>query len=136
MKVLAAGDLHFQKDRFNSLRTMSLDCDVLCLTGDYLDDRKGDRYEQIEWVSNWVSSITKPVLMSSGNHDLDELAESEWIDKLASNIVKVDNAIWTFRGIRFGICSIYWRSIQSIFKMRYTSKSFATKQHKNFHAGW
>lgn len=93
MKVLAAGDLHFQKDRFNALKTMSLHCDILCLTGDYLDDKKGDRDMQIDWVSKWMASISVPILICSGNHDLDDFAQCEWIDKLASENIKIDNSI-------------------------------------------
>ena len=60
-----------------SLVEILVDCDVLCLTGDYLDDRIGDRDQQIKWVRKWVSDITVPVVMCSGNHDLDELADLE-----------------------------------------------------------
>ena len=102
MKILVAGDLHFQKEKFESLNRLSIDCDVLCLTGDYLDDRLADREDQIEWVSKWVLSNPKPIVMCSGNHDLDDLAECDWVYNLASKTVKIDNSIWTHRGVNFG----------------------------------
>lgn len=103
MKILVAGDLHFQKEKFESLRKVLLDCDILCLTGDYLDDKLGDREGQIQWISKWVASISKPIVMCSGNHDLDQLAECDWIASLATKTVITDNSVWTFRNITFGV---------------------------------
>lgn len=103
MKILAAGDLHFNKEKYETLADMSFDCDVLCLTGDYLDDSRGNRDKQIDWVSSWIADIKIPVVMCSGNHDLDELAECEWIDKLSSSSIITDNSVWTYNGITFGV---------------------------------
>lgn len=103
MKLLVAGDLHFDKEKFNNLAGMLLDCDVLCLTGDYLDDRLGDRSRQVEWVSKWLTDISIPIVMCSGNHDLDELAECDWISKLSNRAVITDNSIWTHKGVTFGV---------------------------------
>ncbi len=102
MKILVAGDLHFDKKKFHNLLTMLPDCDVLCLTGDYLDDRLGHREEQVEWVCRWISRINIPIVMCSGNHDLDDLAESQWIDNLACSSVITDNHLWRHAGITFG----------------------------------
>lgn len=103
MKILVAGDLHFQKEKFESLRKVLLNCDILCLIGDYLDDKRGDREGQIQWVSKWVASISKPIVMCSGNHDLDDLAECDWIDSLANKTVITDNSVWTYKGVTFGV---------------------------------
>jgi Icc-related predicted phosphoesterase len=103
MKILVAGDLHFDKERFEHLVELTADSDVLCLTGDCLNENVGDRNSQIEWVSKWIARVTIPVLMCSGNHDLDEVAECEWIDKLSSSSVITDNAVWRHKGVTFGI---------------------------------
>ncbi len=102
MKILAAGDLHLDKKKFHNLLEMLPGCDVLCLTGDYLDDRLGHRTEQIEWVCRWISRINRPIVMCSGNHDIDDFAESEWIDNLACSSVITDNHFWRHAGVTFG----------------------------------
>lgn len=103
MEILVTGDLHFDKDKFKELSKALVDCDILCLTGDYLDDHNEEREQQIEWVSRWLLDVTVPVLMCSGNHDLDELAECEWIEKLSKPFVFTDNSIWTHKKITFGV---------------------------------
>lgn len=103
MKIILAGDLHFDKDRYERLNEMSIGCDILCLTGDYLDDSLNNRGEQIKWVSDWILNVSSPVLMCSGNHDLDHLAECAWIEKLASSTVITDNSVWFYEGIKFGV---------------------------------
>lgn len=103
MKILLAADLHFDKKKFENLNELVIDCDVLCLIGDYLDESLGDRNSQIDWVSKWIRGITIPVLLCSGNHDLDELAECEWIGKLSRPSVITDNSIWRYKSITFGV---------------------------------
>jgi Icc-related predicted phosphoesterase len=103
LRILIAGDLHFDKKHYGLIFEQIRHCDCLCLTGDYLDDRIGNFAEQVNWVSGWVKSISKPIFMCSGNHDLDELAECEWLYKLTSRNVKIDDQIYTFQGVKFGV---------------------------------
>ncbi len=116
MRILVAGDMHFQLDRFESLKDDLTNCDVLCLTGDYLDDKNSDREEQIAWVSSWLKSISKPIVMCSGNHDLDELAECSWIDELSSENIIIDDSVWTYQDVTFGVIP-YIGAQHSTFKL-------------------
>lgn len=101
--------------------------DVICLTGDFLDQSIHAELalqEQISWLKKWSKTINRPLFLCSGNHDfidedlntlsLEELfLESElalkklynpleWLQELASDRCFVDNQIKKIDGVTFG----------------------------------
>lgn len=102
MKIMLAGDLHFNKIQFQWLEEQKNSYDCLCLTGDFLDSGSADFSEQSVWVSNWMKALDKQLFVCSGNHDLDEVAESDWLIKLRSSKICRDNQKKNFNGIVFG----------------------------------
>ena len=102
MKILITGDLHFIKPQFKWIEEQKNQYDCLCLTGDFLDERSSGFYEQAEWVSKWIKTLDKQIFICSGNHDLDNFGECEWLEGLRSTKVCTDNQIKLFKGIKFG----------------------------------
>ncbi|GAM10473.1 calcineurin-like phosphoesterase superfamily domain protein [Geobacter sp. OR-1] len=102
MKILVAGDLHFNKTQFQWLADQKSSYDCLCLTGDFLDSTSDDFIRQAEWVANWMQELGVQIFICSGNHDLDPLAECGWLSNLRSKKICRDNQKKLFNGIRFG----------------------------------
>jgi len=102
MNLLIAGDLHFNKTQFQWLSDQKGTYDCLCLTGDFLNGESDDLIHQSEWVSKWLKEIDKTLVICSGNHDLDEFAECNWLTQINSKKICRDNQIKTFNEIRFG----------------------------------
>lgn len=134
MKILHISDLHFVKKHFDWVTQVQDDFDVICLTGDLLCDSNTQKVKlesQVEWITEWVTSIYKPIFICSGNHDavgesenltdlealfdIDEeealwgdtedpvmISSSEWINELGSKNVFTDRKITTINGITFG----------------------------------
>ena len=101
MKVLHTTDLHFNKKWFEWIANQQENYDVFCITGDFLEDRKEESLaEQIVWVSSWMRSFKKPLLVCSGNHDIEDLDNETWLSKVSN--VYSDNAIATIGGVKFG----------------------------------
>lgn len=101
MKIIHTTDLHFKKDWFNWIVEQQDSYDVFCITGDFLEDSKEETLlEQIEWVSNWMKSFKKPLFVCNGNHDIEELDNEEWLDKIPN--IYSDNSIKTINGVKFG----------------------------------
>lgn len=59
MKILLAGDLHFNKPQFQWLAEQKENYDCLCLTGVFLDEHLGEFRRQTERVSNWMKELYK-----------------------------------------------------------------------------
>jgi len=102
MNILIAGDLHFNKTQFQWLADQKESYDCLCLTGDFLNGDADDFARQSDWVSNWLKEFDKQLFVCSGNHDLDEFAECDWLTNLKSKKICRDNQMNVFNGIRFG----------------------------------
>ncbi len=101
MKILHTTDLHFNKNWFKWIAKQQTVYDVFCITGDFLDDSKEETLlEQINWITNWMKEFKKPLFVCSGNHDIEELDNEDWLNKI-SNIYS-DNSIKTIDGIKFG----------------------------------
>lgn len=101
MKILHTTDLHFNKHWFEWLSNQEEHYDVLCITGDFLDDSKKETLlEQIEWISSWMKHFKKPLFVCSGNHDIEELENENWLNKIPN--VFGDNNIKTINGFKFG----------------------------------
>ena len=114
MNILVAGDLHFNKPQFRWLEEQKENYDCLCLTGDFYNDHSGGFEQQIEWVSNWMKELDKQIFICSGNHDLDEFAECDWLKNIKSSKICGDNQTKLFNGIKFG-CIPYLGATLSFF---------------------
>ena len=103
MQIWLTGDLHFNKEQFEYLYNKQSSYDLLCLSGDLLSGASDDYQEQTRWVADFLRGFSKPLLIASGNHDLDELGECDWLHELKSPNIYVDEQKPVFNGIRFGI---------------------------------
>ncbi len=103
MQIWLTGDLHFNKAQFEYLYNNQSRYDLLCLSGDLLSGATDDYQEQTRWVTDFLRGFSKPLLIASGNHDLDELGECDWLHELKSPNIYVDEQKPVFNGIRFGI---------------------------------
>ncbi len=131
MKILHVTDLHFNRRFFDWVVDVRSFFDVICLTGDLLEDSlitAVDKENQIDWVRQWLKEFDAPVLVCSGNHDeqldlsldLDQLCSIDqdgatdegevfdaqdsapWLKNIDSPMVAVDNEIRVFSGVTFG----------------------------------
>lgn len=102
MNILLTGDLHFNKSQYQWLEDQKESYDCFCLTGDFLDGDADGFTRQSEWVSNWMKKFDKQIFVCSGNHDLDEFAECNWLTDMKSKKICRDNQKKVFNGIRFG----------------------------------
>ena len=102
IRILVAGDLHFNKVQFQWLEEQKENFECFCLTGDFLGDHSGIFEEQTVWVSNWLKKLDKHVFICSGNHDLDEFAECRWLSNMKNPKICRDNQKKLFNGIKFG----------------------------------
>lgn len=101
MKILHTTDLHFTKHWFIWIASQQNNYDVFCITGDFLESSKDETLlEQIEWISSWMKSFKKPLFVCSGNHDIEELENEDWLNQIPN--VYSDNSIKTINGIKFG----------------------------------
>ncbi len=104
MKILHTTDLHFNKNWFTWIASQQNNYDVFCITGDFLESSKDETLlEQIEWITNWMKSFQKPLFVCSGNHDIEELENENWLNQIPN--VYSDNSIKTINGIKFGCIS-------------------------------
>ena len=72
MKILHCTDLHFSRDAINWIEANRASYDVVCLTGDFLDDREeatNSLAEQVMFFTNWFNKFKQPLFVCSGNHD-------------------------------------------------------------------
>jgi len=102
MNILIAGDLHFNLTQFHWLADQKESYDCLCLTGDLLNGDSDDFMHQSVWVSKWLKEFNKYLVICSGNHDLDEFDECNWLTHIYSKKICRDNQIKIFKGITFG----------------------------------
>ena len=101
MKILHTTDLHYNKHWFDWIATQQENFDVFCLSGDFLEPASAiPLSSQIEWVSKWMKNFEKPLFVCSGNHDIEEEEDEEWLNKIPN--IYSDNSIKTLNGIKFG----------------------------------
>lgn len=101
MKILHSTDFHFNKNWFNWISTQQDNYDVFCITGDFLEDSKDESLqEQIDWIRKWMNQFKKRLLICSGNHDIEDLDNEDWFNKISN--VYSDNSITTIDGVKFG----------------------------------
>jgi len=80
MIILLAGDLHYNMQQFQWLEEQKGKYDCLCLTGDFISQQSDDFSRQVAWISGWMKGLDKQIFVCSGNHDCDDLAESDWLN--------------------------------------------------------
>ncbi|MBL0709334.1 MAG: metallophosphoesterase [Sulfurimonas sp.] len=101
MKILHTSDLHFNKRWFKWIEKQQFKYDIFCIAGDFLESSKNETLvEQIDWVSKWLREFEKPLFICSGNHDIEEFENENWLDKIPN--IYSDNQIVTINGIKFG----------------------------------
>ena len=101
MKILHTTDLHFNKRWFAWMAKQQNSFDIFCITGDFLQSSKDETLlEQIEWITKWMRGFKKPLFVCSGNHDIEELENENWLNKIEN--IYSDNSITTINGIKFG----------------------------------
>lgn len=103
MKLLHTTDLHFNKAWFSWIADQQNSFDIFCISGDFLESSKeATLLEQIAWVSRWIKAFEKPLFVCSGNHDIEEFENEEWLSEIDSSSYYADNVIKTIEGISFG----------------------------------
>lgn len=101
MKILHTTDLHFNKNWFYWLEKEQNNFDVFCITGDFLDNSKKESLsEQIKWITKWMENFKKPLFICSGNHDIEDLDNENWLSDITN--VYSDNNTKIINGIKFG----------------------------------
>lgn len=79
MNLLHVSDLHFRQPWFHWLRDQAPAHELLVISGDLLDHRLPDVPAQMAWVGAWLQASPVPVVVSSGNHDLEwDAARYRW----------------------------------------------------------
>ncbi len=120
MTLLHVSDLHFRQPWFQWLREHAPNHDVLIISGDLLDHRRTDVSAQMDWVAEWLRASQVPVVVSSGNHDLEwdsaryRWQPAYWLRRLEPPVY-ADGAVLGRGGLRLaGIaCTQRPRSVQA-----------------------
>ncbi len=103
MKIPHTTDLHFNRNWFEWITEQQNNYDVFCISGDFLESSKDETLaEQIEWVTQWIKKFEKPLFTCSGNHDIEELDNEEWLNNIDTSNYYSDNTIKTIKNITFG----------------------------------
>ena len=103
MKILHCSDLHFNKNWFKWLTQQQNDIDIFCISGDLLDSSKDETLlEQIDWLKDWIKQFQKTLFICSGNHDIEEFDNEDWLNKINTSNYYPDNVIKTIKNIKFG----------------------------------
>ena len=107
MKILHTTDLHFNQKWFKWIEKQQNNFDIFCISGDFLESSKDETLaEQIEWVTRWIKKFKKPLFTCSGNHDIEELDNEEWLNKIDTSNYYPDNSIRAIENIKLG-CFLY-----------------------------
>lgn len=99
MKIWITTDLHFKKSQFEFLVAQQNKYDVLTINGDLLKSPKNFEVET-SWINQTLAKINKPIFICSGNHDLDEDLNCNWLR--GDNLI-LDNKTKTIDNIKFGV---------------------------------
>ena len=100
MKILHVSDLHYNKSHFEWVALQQDSFDIICMTGDFLDERLGDELKQIEWVVAWIKSIQLPLFVCSGNHDVNIEGANNWLNEIDTKDYFCDGMTVTINGVR------------------------------------
>ncbi len=102
MRLLHVTDLHFNKVHCEWILGQQYSVDVICISGDFLDDSLNQEVsidEQIIWFQSWFSRFNCIVIVCSGNHD-EINRPNHWLNNLP--VTCRDGQIKEIGGIVFG----------------------------------
>lgn len=103
LKILYTTDLHFNKTWFKWIQNQQDNFDIFVISGDFLESSRDEALkEQIIWISNWIKQFKKILFVCSGNHDIDDLDNEDWLNKIVTSNYYADNSKKTINGIKFG----------------------------------
>ncbi|MFC1507957.1 metallophosphoesterase [Pseudomonadota bacterium] len=103
VKLLHLSDIHFNQAVMKWALDMSANVDVMCITGDFLNDSSSAVTPvdmQVDETLRWLSQLRCDTLLCSGNHDDAEYVSSEWLR--SSGVTLCDSQHATIKGITFG----------------------------------
>ena len=108
MTILHVTDFHFNQHWFDWLLHRAPAHDVVVMSGDMLDLSIATPHRrQIEWVSSWLNDFPRPILVCSGNHDLEWDSRAErwtpayWLRSIANPLVWTDGQRVELDGLSF-----------------------------------
>lgn len=106
MTFLHVTDFHFNKRWFNWLFHHAPAHDLVVMSGDLLDLTAATPHSrQIAWVSDWLGDFPRPIVVCSGNHDLEWDARSGrwtpayWLRRIDNPNVWADGRRVTLDGL-------------------------------------
>jgi len=103
LKILHTTDLHFNITWFNWIAEQQNRFDVFCISGDFLDTSSDIVLsEQIAWIQDWIKKFNKPLFTCSGNHDIEELSNEDWLCNINTSNYYSDYSIKTISDKTFG----------------------------------
>jgi Icc-related predicted phosphoesterase len=112
LKLLAVSDLHYRLRQLDWLATAAGDVDLIAIAGDLLDIRSAVPLEaQVIAISAQLREIglRTPVLVASGNHDLDSRdaageKAARWLSRVLGDGVHVDGTNLLVHDTLFTVC--------------------------------
>jgi len=112
LTILHVTDLHCHKAHYQWISQQVENYDILCLSGDLIEHPK--KAGQVEWVSNWLNTLTKPTFICSGNHDVEkETISNQELESFNSSIDDCDAEDWdiehsTYAEERYQRIATFW----------------------------
>ena len=100
MKILHVSDLHYNITHFDWVASQQGNFDIICITGDFLDEKSGDEKKQIAWITDWIKSIKTPLFVCSGNHDINVEGAENWLNEIDRNNYYCDGMTVTMQGVK------------------------------------
>ncbi len=108
MTILHVSDFHFNQRWFDWLCHDAPPHDLLVMSGDMLDLTVATPHRrQIEWVSDWLNAYPRPIMLCSGNHDLEWDSETDrwtpayWLRRIDNPNVWTDGRHLAWAGLSF-----------------------------------
>lgn len=107
MKILHSSDIHFNQKLQNDILRAQHKADIIALSGDFLDESLEVPLNlQISQTKKWLESLSLPVFVCSGNHDID----SPWMDEIKK--VYKDNDIINIDGFKVGMVAYLYEDLE------------------------
>ncbi len=110
MTILHVTDLHLNPQWYDWLIAGAPDHDLLCISGDLLcENEPAPKHRQIARASRWLRRIERPMVICSGNHDLewDDAHErwrpAKWLQDLAGERLWVDGQSFSRGALSFHV---------------------------------
>jgi len=108
MMILHVTDFHFNLRWFDWLLHRAPSHDLVVMSGDLLDLTVATpQRRQIAWVSAWLDAFPRPIVVCSGNHDLEwdsanaRWTPAYWLRAITNPLVWTDGQRVRFDGLSF-----------------------------------